>query len=120
MSIEICAYRVFVASPGGLEKERKAFSQALHAYNQAEAIPRGLMFHPVGWEDTLGGLGRPQGMINGEIRGCDFFALLFWARGGSAPDTTGRYTAATEEEFNVALECVRDPAMPMRQIVVFF
>src|SRR5215218_5306534 len=120
MPHDIRAFRVFVASPGGLEKERKAFRATINAYNEAEAIPRGVLFIAVGWEDTLGGIGRPQSIINEEIRSCDFMVLLFGNRWGSPPGGSGRFSSATEEEFMVALECVRAPEAAMSQIVVFF
>lgn len=120
MPLDIKGYRVFIASPGGLEKERKAFRKTLVEYNQSEAIHQNAQFFPVGWEDTLGGVGRPQSLINDEIRECDFMVLLLWDRWGSTPGGTGGYSSATEEEFHVALECLRDSARPMRQIIVLF
>lgn len=121
MSSALTAFRVFIASPGGLQSERESFRQVLTAYNEAEAIERGVTFIPVGWEATLGGVGRPQGIINEEVRRCDYFILLLWDRWGSPPSKhEGRYTSGTEEEFNVALERLRDSSTSMRQIVVFF
>ena len=120
MPTPITAFRVFIASPGDLQKERKAFREAIETYNQAEAIHSGVLFIPVGWEDTLGGVGRPQSIINRNIRDCDFFVLLLWNRWGSRPDRGGSYTSGTEEEFAVALECLKDESAYMRQIVMFF
>lgn len=118
---DITAYRVFIASPGGLEKERRAFRQALLLYNETDAIHDGVMFIPVGWEDTLGGVGRPQSIINDDLRKCDFAIVLLHNRWGSAPDRdVGRYSSGTEEEFHVAMECQRDETHPMRQVVTFF
>ena len=67
----ILAYRVFIASPGGLQEERKAFRDVIQSYNETDAVPRGVMFFPVGWELTLAGVGRPQSIINEEVRTCD-------------------------------------------------
>ena len=45
--------KVFVASPGGLQRERGIFRDILAEFNRSDALPRGLHFIPVGWEDTL-------------------------------------------------------------------
>lgn len=51
--------KVFIASPGGLPKERRAFRDILEEFNRSDALSRGLHFIPVGWEDTLETEGRP-------------------------------------------------------------
>ena len=68
MSRSLKEYRVFCASPGGLQRERKAFKETIEIYNKQDAGHRGVHFVPVGWEDTLPGGGRPQAKINEEIR----------------------------------------------------
>ncbi len=122
MSEKLTGYRIFIATPGGLQEQRKAFRKVISDYNECEAIHRVAHFIPVGWEITLGGIGRPQSLINEDIRKCDFFVLMLWDRWGSPPDAsgTGRFTSGTEEEYHIALECMRDQNRPMRQIVVFF
>jgi hypothetical protein len=67
MPEEVAHYRVFVAAPGGLEQERRTFAQTLNKYNEAEAVQRQAWFCPVGWEDTLAGVGRPQACINRDL-----------------------------------------------------
>ena len=122
MPEQLTAYRVFIASPGGLIPERKAFHKVIADYNQAEAVPRGVSFIPVGWEETLGGVGRPQALINEDIHKCDYFVLLLHARWGS-PSESGpdaKYTSGTEEEYGVAWACFEDDDSPMRQIVAVF
>lgn len=119
MADQITHYKVFIASPGGLETERKAFKNALLSHNEADAIERSCYFQPIGWEITLGGVGRPQERINQDLRKCDYFVLLLWNRWGSS---TGRddVTSGTHEEFLLANELLGDKAAPMREIVVFF
>ncbi len=41
MPTDITAYRVFVASPGGLQTERNAFREALARYNEMDGLSRG-------------------------------------------------------------------------------
>jgi tetratricopeptide (TPR) repeat protein len=120
MPLDIKGYRVFIASPGGLDEERRAFRDTLAEYNASEAFYDDVQFFPVGWEDTLAGVGRPQALINEDVRKCDFFVLLLWDRWGSDPGGGSVYTSGTEEEFNIALECRREDSQPMRQIVVLF
>ena len=60
MSHTLAAYRVFIAFPLGLTTERQAFRDMIQTYNEMDAIPRGLLFIPVGWEATLPGMGRPS------------------------------------------------------------
>lgn len=120
MPFDAKVYKVFLASPGNLSDERQAFRETLHHYNEIHAQRRKAIFIPVGWEDTLGRLGRPQHIINQDIKSCDYFVLMLWDRWGTPPDTTGKYTSGIHEEFEVAKECCADPAMPMRDIVVFF
>ncbi len=122
MVVEIDGYKVFIASPGGLEKERKAFACTLNDYNETDALHRGKLFIPKGWEVTLAGMGRPQALINEAICECDYFVLLLWDRWGSPTGVEGqsKYSSGTEEEYHVALECINDPEKPLRQMVVFF
>ncbi len=115
-------YKVFIASPSGLADERRAFRDTLSDYNECDAVDRSAVFLPVGWELTLPGVGRPQGLINEDIETCDYFVLILWDRWGSPTESglTPTYSSGIEEEYNVALKCFEDPRGPMRQIVVLF
>ena len=119
MSHTLTAYRVFIASPGGLTTERQAFRDMIQTYNEMDAIPRGLLFIPVGWEATLPGMGRPQSLINEDLRECDYFILVLWDRWGSASGDE-KYTSATSEEYSVARQCCQDPHHSLREIAAFF
>lgn len=59
MPTPLTSLKIFIASPGGLTEERKAFRDAVLELNDADALARGVLFLPVGWEETLGGIGRP-------------------------------------------------------------
>lgn len=49
----ITRYKVFIASPGGLEEERKAFQETIREYNlEIDELQRDVSFMPVGWEET--------------------------------------------------------------------
>ncbi len=116
----VTAYRVFIASPGGLESERAAFRAVLGNYNDSDAIEREVIFLPIGWENTPGGVGRPQHLINEDVRQCDFFVMVLWDKWGSAPQREGEgpYSSGSEEEYTVALECHGQKSM--REIVILF
>lgn len=113
--------KIFVASPGGLLEERKVFRDTIIEFNEMDAIERGYYFQPVGWEDTLGHQGRPQEIINEDLKKCDFMFLILHNRWGS-PSTADntKYSSGTEEEFHVALECLNSDQYPMRRISLFF
>jgi tetratricopeptide (TPR) repeat protein len=122
MPSALTGYRIFIATPGGLEEERRSFRQVISDYNELDALRRGVTFLPVGWEATLGGVGRPQGLITKDLRECDYLVLILWDRWGSP---TGRvpeegYTSGTEEEYTEALRCLAQADCPLRQIIVFF
>lgn len=113
---------MFIASPGGLDEERRAFKDIVREYNEADAGPRGVSFRAVGWEDTLGGLGRPQALINREVSDCDYCIVVLWDRWGSPPDSEDRseYSSGTEEELAVARECVGNNDDPMADVLLLF
>lgn len=121
MPRQLTCLRVFLASPGGLADEREAFRNVVRQYSDEEAIPRGVLFLPVGWEDALSGVGRPQSLINEDVRTADYFILLLWDRWGTPPETNAmRYASGSEEEYHVALACRDAAEEPMRQLVMMF
>ncbi|HYE63396.1 MAG TPA: tetratricopeptide repeat protein [Phycisphaerales bacterium] len=124
MPTDMHSYRVFISSPGGLESERRVVHDTIVAFNQEQAIPRGVLFVPVGWQLTPGGAARPQGLINEDVRECDYFVLLLQDRWRTKPGDVGHLpgtpSSDAEEEFELAQDCQRDAAMPMRQLLVCF
>jgi tetratricopeptide (TPR) repeat protein len=120
MVVELKGLRVFIATPGGLDEVRRRFFDRLVRFNHEDAHERGVAFLPVGWELNLAGKGRPQAQINDEVRRCDYMVLVLSDRWGTPPANDGPYTSGTEEEYNVARECIEDPVSPMRNIAVMF
>ncbi|HEV7805248.1 MAG TPA: tetratricopeptide repeat protein [Solirubrobacteraceae bacterium] len=113
------AFRVFIASPSGLDEERRLFRTTLQVFNEDDANERGAAFLPIGWETTIGGVGRPKDLINQDVRRSDYCVVVLWDRWGSATGS-GEYTAGTEEEYNLAIECLQDGDSPMRDVLVLF
>lgn len=100
MPKQLTQYRVFIGSPGGLEAERRCFQDKLRRFTALNAEHRSVHFHPVGWEDTLGGVGRPQALINEDLKQCDYAVFVLHDRWGSAPGS--EYSSGTGEEFALA------------------
>jgi hypothetical protein len=109
-------YRVFIGSPGGLDEERRCFHTELTKFTTVHADERGVVFHPVGWEDTLGGAGRPQALINEDLKRCDYAVFILHDRWGSP--SGGRHTSGTEEEWVLAEELYEQNKI--RNIILFF
>jgi tetratricopeptide (TPR) repeat protein len=120
MVSSIRAYKVFVASPGGLDEEREAVRAEMARFNGELMHELRTAFSASGWEDVPGTLGRPQATINEEIEQCDYMILILWNRWGTRPSLDGRYSSGTEEEFFLAKELVKDGTRPMRDILVLF
>lgn len=102
-------YRVFIGSPGGLDDQRKSFRSKLEKYTARHAEHRGVLFHPVGWEDTVGGAGRPQALINEDLKESDYAVFVLHDRWGSL--TGVGYTSGPEEEWSLAQELYK-PGFP--------
>ncbi|MCX7381399.1 MAG: DUF4062 domain-containing protein [Alphaproteobacteria bacterium] len=109
-------YRVFIASPGGLEEERKCFRHVLETFTRRHSEPRGVVFQPVGWEDTLGGAGRPQELINKDLSECDYAVFMLHDRWGS-PTGSG-HSSGVEEEWTLSEDLYK--ANKIRNIAAFF
>ncbi|MGZ8391017.1 MAG: DUF4062 domain-containing protein [Rhodoplanes sp.] len=107
---------MFIASPSGLDEERRAFREILERYTACDAEPRGVTFHPVGWEDTIGGVGRPQEQINEDLKQCDYAVFVLHDRWGS-PTGSG-HTSGVDEEWKLAEELYA--ATTIRNIGLFF
>lgn len=102
MPKSLTQYRVFIGSPGGLDVERECFRNKLEKFSVLHAEPQGVLFHPVGWEHTLGGVGQPQTLINEDLKQCDYAVFVLHDRWGSP--TGGGYTSGTEAEWALAEE----------------
>ncbi|MBU0472350.1 MAG: DUF4062 domain-containing protein [Nanoarchaeota archaeon] len=91
--------RVFLASPGGLQEERRLASEAAEEINELTAKHHKFRVELLGWEDTLSASGRPQDIINQELDKCELFIGIMWKKWGTPPSVGGKYTSGFEEEF---------------------
>lgn len=110
--------KVFIASPGDLASERAIAREIGDEFNSSWAESTGYQIEMVGWEETTGGMGRPQEIINRDLARCELFIGMLWKRWGTAPDTCGKYTSGFEEEFSISLDRYRKEEIP--QICMFF
>jgi tetratricopeptide (TPR) repeat protein len=112
----ITQFRIFIASPSGLDEERQRFRQRLVKFTEQHAQHKDTHFHPVGWEDTVGGVGRPQELINQDLKECDYAVFVLHDRWGS-PTGEG-FSSGVEEEWRLAEELYE--ANKIRNIALFF
>jgi tetratricopeptide (TPR) repeat protein len=111
--------KVFIASPGDLTVERRAFKDTIDELNRGFGRGADVEFVPLGWEDALSQVGRrSQASINADVDACDVFVLAMWRRWGQEAPDASPYTSYTEEEFYRALFRFEESGVP--EIFVFF
>ena len=110
---------VFIASPGDLAVERRAFKAVIDELNGGFGDGAGVRFVALGWEDTLATTGRrAQGVINRDIDRSDIFVLALHRRWGQEAPDAKPYTSYAEEEFHRAMGRWTKTGSP--EIFVFF
>jgi hypothetical protein len=109
---------VFIASPGDLAPERKAFKDTVDSLNKGFGDGVGVLFEAIGWEDANSEAGRRvQDVLNAKIAKSDLFVLVLHRRWGQqAPDSS--YSSYTEEEFRVAMDLWKRTKSP--EVIVLF
>ena len=114
--------QIFVASPSGLDDERRADWEVVEEINRRNSRHWRLRFQAIGWEDTVGGYRRAQDIINRDLETCDYFFGILADHWGSPPQTQGdadtRYTSGFHEKYELAQELFVQGKM--RDILLFF
>lgn len=110
--------RIFLASPGDLQEERRTAKAITEEFNKLWADALGYQIELVGWEDTISQYGRPQGTINQDLERCELVLGMIWKRWGTSPSKTGPYTSGFEEEFETSL--IRRRMSDRPEIALFF
>lgn len=100
-------YRVFLASPGDVDKERKSVRRFFEDYNRNIGEFNGVRFDVLNWEHYANaGAGRPQKLIIEQLleryRGSLALFIGILAQRFGTP--TGKYKSGTEEEFDWAFK----------------
>jgi len=120
MPENITGLRIFFASPGGLDRERKLFVDVVLSFNWKRAIEMRFLFIPVMAELLTGGQGRAQSRINTKLEECDFCIVMFYNQYGSSPGGDEGYESGTEEEYDKAVAFKNEGTKPMSEVVPFF
>lgn len=101
--------KCFIASPRDLSEERSVFPGILQLLNDVVGHRLNHQLEPLGWEGAQPAWGRPQELINQDVRQCDVFVMLLWKRWGMP---SGKYSSGTEEEFEIAYERYKKTGSP--------
>ncbi len=131
--------RIFLASPGDLQDERRLGKRIVDEFNSLWADSTGYHVELIGWEDTVASYGRPQALINNDLDRCELFIGMIWKRWGTLPDLNGIYTSGFEEELQRSIdnktragkpsislffkyidqESLRDPGQQLKHVIAF-
>jgi formylglycine-generating enzyme required for sulfatase activity len=110
-------YRVFIASPGDVARERQVAREVVLSLSHRLGTYGGFVLEPVGWETHAQiDAGRPQGLISPLVRECDVFVGILWSRFGTE---TGVAESGTAEEFAEAVR-LRKQIGDRPTMLVFF
>lgn len=99
MTFQANVLRVMIASPGDVAQERKAVTEEILRWNDANAFARKLILAPVKWEthSTPQQGGHPQAIINRQLLDdADIMVAIFGTRIGTP---TEGYISGTVEEI---------------------
>jgi len=99
-----------IASPGDVQAERDIVRDVVHEWNAVNAVRRGMVLLPVGWETDLAPeMGdAPQSIIDKRIlKDADLLIGIFWTRIGTP---TASYPSGAVEEIEEHLSA-KKPAM---------
>lgn len=112
--------KVFVASPGDVQEERKAIEPVVQEINQTMGRRAGMMLDLVKWESgTYPGVaaGGPQAVIDEQMRveDCDVVIGIFWRRLGTPTPTAPSGSAS---EIDRACESALSEGKP--HVMVYF
>jgi len=118
--VDALPLRIFLASPGDLEEERKAVRATVDEYNARRKGDSNVTFEVVGWDRVRGTARRSQEAINELISESHFVVTLFKSSWGSEPGSPWGYTSGTEEELFTGLLELGQAEQPMRDVWVAF
>lgn len=119
MAESISLVRIFIASPTGLEAERRLVRDIAEEINETHVEHWRCEIKIVGWEDTIVGYKRPQDKINQDLDKCDYFFGFLYNRWGTPPSLPGEgYSSGFEEEYNRAVS--KKQSGDIKDIALFF
>jgi hypothetical protein len=104
MAYSARVFKVMIASPGDVSRERQLATGVIHSWNDVHSQERKQVLLPVAWETHSSPVmgDRPQEIINKQIlRDCDLLVAMFWTRLGTP---TGKAASGTAEEIQEHVE----------------
>src|SRR5258708_6338876 len=102
-------YRVFISTPGDLQREQETCRAAIGEVNEKEAMPRKILLVSVGLREDAQVEGF-RSAVSENVRQCTYYIQVFQDDWG--PKNLFR------KMFYLATECRDDPSMPMREVIV--
>jgi hypothetical protein len=105
-------HRVFCATPGDLEPERQAFHDVIGEVNEAEGVPRNVLFVPVSIVPLMANKLFFQPSVDSNVRECKFFVQV-------VQNTWGPRERNFESDYNLACRLKAEPEAPMEGVAVF-
>jgi hypothetical protein len=102
-------YRVFISTPGDLQREQEACRAAISAVNDKEAMPQKILLVSVGLREDAQIEGF-RSAVSENVRQCTYYIQIFQDDWG--PKNLFR------KMFLLAADCREDTSLPMREIVV--
>jgi hypothetical protein len=102
--------RVFCATPWEMEAERMRFHDVIGRVNETVAMPRARLYVPVTLVNVRDK--RPmQYAVDENVRDCSYYILLL-------ANDWGPVERNFRSDYQLALECAADPALPMQRVAV--
>jgi hypothetical protein len=92
------AFRILIASPSDVGKEREILADAIDRWNASHSVATGIVLEAIRWETHAHPAAgeHPQAIINAQIvDDCDIVVGVFWSRIGTA--TPGAVSGTVEE-----------------------
>jgi len=106
-------HRIFCATPGDVEEERMAFYKVMGKFNEAEAMPRGILLIALALPGATADKRPYQAAMAENVRSCRYYIQLL-------EETWGPPERNFERDYALALRSLEDPAMPMQDVAVMF
>ena len=102
MPYEATVYRIFIASPNDVKKEREQAKREIHIWNSVNSFKERAVLIPVEMKDVAPQVGNPQDLIDTKaVKESEILVGIFWARLGSR---TKKAKSGTVQEINLAIE----------------
>jgi len=102
-------YRVFISTPGDLQREQESCRAAISEVNSTEAMPQKILLVSVGLRED-GQIESFRSAVSENVRECTYYIQIFQDDWG--PKNLSR------KMFFIATDCRDDTSLPMREVIV--